>query len=172
MNDEGFTLHGRHQQCDFSLAVQTACFDLDLNWQDLRTDTDSEIGAELVFIGRVRATEPNLQLSIQQMLSHLELSHYAAMTQASFQQLCCNAASRWPLMRIAIIHRIGKLAVGEPIVKVMVSSQHRVSAFEAAQYLMDTLKTTAPFWKKAIYQDGSEHWIEQKQSDSDRAQRW
>ena len=81
------------------------------------------------------------------------------------------AASKWPIMAATIIHRIGKLSLNEQIVYVGVASKHRLAAFEASEFMMDTLKTNAPFWKKEHSVKGSD-WVKSKQSDQEQAKRW
>lgn len=112
------------------------------------------VGAIVSFTGQVRDTP-------------LELEHYPAMAERELQALLASARARWPLIGATIIHRYGKLLVGDQIVLVLTASSHRQAAFEAAEYLMDWLKTKAPFWKKAP--DG---WVEAKSSDDEATARW
>ncbi len=165
--NDGFLITLKHGHCDICIAVQQEPFT-----NKLATDSsENNIGAEVSFVGRVRASEPSPQGNSDQ-LAFLLLEHYAAMTEASLTQICQQAADRWSALKIEVIHRVGKLSVGEPIVMVYVASAHRKQAFEASQFIMDYLKTNAPFWKKAIYSDGSEHWIAQKTSDITATDRW
>ncbi len=117
-----------------------------------------DIGAVVAFTGLVRADDG---------LEALTLEHYPAMTLRQLEAIAAEAAARWPLIAGTIIHRHGRLLPGEPIVLVITASPHRAAAFEAAEFLMDWLKTRAPFWKH----DGS-GWVAAKASDDDAAARW
>lgn len=105
-------------------------------------------------------------------ISAIELEHYPAMTQASLASLANEAQERWPLLGIAILHRVGRIPVGEAIVVIGTASAHRGTALEACAFLIDRLKTDAPFWKKEHRADGSEVWVEAKASDEEQATRW
>ncbi len=124
-----------------------------------------DIGAVVSFTGRVR------DRSEAQNLIALELEHYPAMTEQALRQLAEQARRRWAIDDLAIVHRVGRLAVGDNIVAVVTVSAHRRDAFEACEFLMDYLKTRAPFWKKEITTDG-EAWVEARASDDVAAQRW
>ena len=104
-------------------------------------------------------------------VNRLFLEHYPGMTEAAIQVVIEEAQARWPLHCVAVRHRVGWIAPGERIVFVGVSSSHRHDAFEACQFIMDYLKTRAPFWKKEITPEG-EAWVQQKASDRVAAQRW
>lgn len=104
-------------------------------------------------------------------VSAIELEHFPGMTEKSLAAIEAEARQRWPLLGITIIHRIGKLAAGEQIVLVAVSAGHRQAAFEAAAFLMDYLKTRAPFWKKE-WVNGQPQWVEAKAADQAAAGRW
>jgi molybdopterin synthase catalytic subunit len=93
------------------------------------------------------------------------------MTESLLQEIVDQAAARWDLIGLTVIHRVGKLLPSDQIVFVGVASQHRADAFEAAQSVMDYLKTKATFWKK-VDQDGQQHWVESKDSDRAASQRW
>jgi len=93
------------------------------------------------------------------------------MTEKALEQIAEQARERWPLLAVEIVHRVGALSVTEPIVFVGVSSKHRHAAFEACAFIMDVLKTRAPFWKRETTPDGS-HWVEARESDQDAAFRW
>jgi len=120
-------------------------------------------GALASFVGQVRSDD-NIQV--------LELEHYPAMTEKSLYDIAASADQNWSLHGITIIHRIGKLEVGQPIVLVCTGSDHRQASFDACSYIMDRLKTDAPFWKKQWFKDGSEQWVEERQSDLDAIQAW
>ena len=119
-------------------------------------------GAVASFIGRVRA-EPGLQA--------LRLEHYPGMTEAEIARAVAEAVQRWPLPGVAIIHRIGELKPGEAIVLVAAAADHRRAAFTACEFLIDHLKTKAPFWKEERLASGL-HWVEAKASDDEAAARW
>ncbi len=102
----------------------------------------------------------------------IELEHYPAMTQASLSALVDEAKTRWSLLGCVLIHRVGWILVGEPIVLVGTAASHRVEALEACAFLIDRLKTDAPFWKKEHRADGSAEWVDAKASDDARAGKW
>jgi molybdopterin synthase catalytic subunit len=102
----------------------------------------------------------------------IELEHYPAMTEASLAALVDEAITRWSLLGAVLIHRVGVITVGEPIVLVGTAASHRAEALEACAFLIDRLKTDAPFWKKEHRSDGSSQWVEAKTSDDARADKW
>lgn len=122
-------------------------------------------GALVCFTGYVR--EFNQGAEVQGLF----LEHYPGMTERALQQIAEEAASRWPLQRIHILHRIGQLGLAEPIVFVATTSAHREDAFNACAFIMDYLKTRAPFWKKEQTPEGS-RWVEGRDSDQQAAGRW
>jgi molybdopterin synthase catalytic subunit len=125
----------------------------------------SDRGAVVTFTGHVRAgTGPAA-------VTCLELEHYPGMTESSLLEILEEAAARWPLLAAAVVHRVGRLAPGEPIVWVGVSAAHRREAFDACDFIMDFLKTRAPFWKKEYRSQGAA-WVESRRSDDERAARW
>src|SRR5690606_33125219 len=101
----------------------------------------------------------------------LFLEHYPGMTEQVIGQLVEEASRRWDVRKARVIHRVGELLLSDQIVFVGVCSAHRGDAFAACQYIMDALKTSAPFWKKEITTDG-EHWVEQKSSDLEQSRTW
>ncbi len=102
----------------------------------------------------------------------IELEHYPAMTQASLEALVDEAVTRWSLLGCVLIHRVGRISVGEAIVLVGTAARHRAEALDACSCLIDRLKTEALFWKKEHRSDGSADWVEAKASDTDRGDRW
>ncbi len=102
----------------------------------------------------------------------LELEHYPGMTEKSVTDIASRAATRWNLLDLAVIHRYGRLAVGEPIMCVATAARHRAEAFASAEYLMDYLKSRAPFWKREIGVDGPGDWVAAKDADEDALARW
>ncbi|WP_461517939.1 molybdenum cofactor biosynthesis protein MoaE [Porticoccus sp.] len=147
-----------------SISVQAEDFDISQEYSQLQTD-NTQVGGIAMFTGLVRDLTDN-------PLTAMHLEHYPGMTEASLQQTAEQAAERWPLIDIRILHRIGKLTPGEQIVFVGVSSAHREAAFSACEFIMDILKTSAPFWKKELHQDGAGNWVDAKASDQQRAERW
>jgi len=124
-----------------------------------------DIGAVVTFTGLCRDEDGRL--------AALELEHYPGMAKAEISRIAMEATQRWPLTGITVIHRFGKIAPGENIVLVVTASSHRDAAFAAASFLMDYLKSRAPFWKKEHLSDGSSgDWVEAKSSDDDAAARW
>lgn len=128
-------------------------------------DEAAQCGGVVAFTGYVRAS--NQQGDIEA----LELEHYPGMTEKSISAILEEAAQRWPLLAAAAVHRVGVLRPGEQIVWVGASSAHREAAFAAAEFIMDYLKTRAPFWKKEHGPTGP-HWVDARASDGDRADRW
>lgn len=122
-------------------------------------------GAVVTFTGKVR--NHNLGDSV----SGLTLEHYPGMTEKALAEIISEARTRWPLQRVTVIHRVGELHAGEQIVFVGVSSSHRSAAFAGAEFIMDYLKTRAPFWKREATSEGG-RWIEAKESDNNAANRW
>lgn len=102
----------------------------------------------------------------------IELEHFPSMTEASLTAIASHAEKRWNLLGATIIHRVGRIEVGNPIVLVAAAAMHRAEALEACSYLIDRLKTDAPFWKKEHYADGSSAWVDAKDSDTARAEKW
>lgn len=145
------------------ITVDKASFDVGDEYRWLsQLDVD---GAVVTFTGKVR--NHNLGDSV----SALSLEHYPGMTEKTLQEIADLARERWSLQRIRIIHRIGDLYPGDEIVFVGVTSAHRSSAFAAAEFIMDYLKTKAPFWKREATERG-ERWVEAKDNDKDAAKRW
>ncbi|QTD56551.1 molybdenum cofactor biosynthesis protein MoaE [Parasphingorhabdus cellanae] len=143
-----------------SITVQESDFDSGLEIKRLATRGG---GAMSSFIGQVRGDGK---------LVVLELEHYPAMTEKALRKIAVQASNQWNLHGITIVHRVGRLKVGEQIVLVCTCSDHRQAAIEACSYIMDQLKTVAPFWKKEILQNGTENWVEERQSDLEAAKSW
>lgn len=144
--------------------VQTALFDLGELTRSVHAE-DPGVGAVATFVGYVR------DINQGNPVSELFLEHYPGMTERSLQLIVDQAHERWPLQRVSIVHRVGALKVGEPIVFVGVASEHRQAAFDACAFLMDYLKTRAPFWKRERTPTG-ERWVEERESDRLAQQRW
>ncbi|MFK5996866.1 MAG: molybdenum cofactor biosynthesis protein MoaE [Rhodobacterales bacterium] len=146
-----------------SVSVQEGDFDLGQEITDM-TKGRRDIGAVVSFIGLVRDSPEGGLLS-------MELEHYPGMTEQALAEIEKQAAKRWSLNASRIIHRFGDLPTGAQIMMVATASPHRGHAFEAAEFLMDYLKTDAPFWKKEHFKDGA-GWVDSKAADADAKQRW
>lgn len=145
----------RIQREDFDLAAEIATL----------SGGRRDIGAVVSFTGLCRDEGGTL--------AALELEHYPGMAEAEIARVAERAAARWPLMGLLAIHRYGRVAPGEQIVLVIATSAHRRAAFEAADFMMDYLKTRAPFWKREHLADGTTGgWVEAKEEDDDAARRW
>ncbi len=144
------------------IRIQEADFDLGVEARALYA---AGVGAVVTFTGLVR------DYASDAAVSAIALEHYPGMTEKVLAGLEAQARERWPLLGVTMIHRVGRLLAGEQIVLVAVSSAHRQAAFEAAAFLMDFLKTQAPFWKQEWW-DGEAHWVEAKASDEQASQRW
>ena len=140
---------------------------------------DFDVAAEIAALSRGRrdigavTTFTGLCRDEGGRLAALELEHYPGMAEAELARVAGEAAARWPLQGATVIHRFGKIRPGENIVLVVTASAHRRAAFEAAEFLMDYLKTRAPFWKREHLLDGSTGtWVEAKDTDDAAAERW
>lgn len=140
------------QPDDFDVAAELAAL----------TKRSGDVGAVATFTGHVRADDG---------LTALTLEHYPAMTEREVTRHAAEAESKWPLLGVTIIHRVGRLTPGERIVFVAVAALHRRAAFEACEFLMDYLKVLAPFWKQEE-RNGGTAWVEAKATDDEAASRW
>ena len=139
---------------------------------DIKTETDTirvgrtNIGAIVTFTGTVR------EMTKAGSIRSMTLEHYPGMTEAELERIEQETHERWPLQATTIIHRYGELSPGDDIVLVVTASAHRHAAFEAAEFLMDFLKTRAPFWKKETGANGSVTWVDARESDASALDRW
>lgn len=147
-----------------TVRVQTEDFDAGYEIIRLR-NARKDIGAVVSFVGQVRDMNEGSQVS------QLMLEHYPGMTEKALEAIVAQAKSRWDIFDVLVIHRVGVLNAADQIVLVAVSSAHRGEAFEACEFVMDYLKTEAPFWKKEITPSG-EHWVEAKSTDDAARERW
>lgn len=147
------------------IKIQTEDFDLSTEIKQLRK-AYKDVGAVVSFVGTVRDINEGDDVSI------LELEHYPNMTEKALEKIRLEAHERWELQNSLIIHRVGKMYPQDQIVLVAVTSKHRENAFFAAHFIMDYLKTNAPFWKKETLPDGSERWVDARVSDKDAHSRW
>lgn len=143
--------------------VQAKDFDLTTE-VNLARSKNPQIGAIVSFVGTVR----DLQ---SETLKSLTLEHYPEMTEKSLESIIIKARSRWELENITIIHRVGKLLISDQIVLVIVTSKHRQEAFDSCNFIMDYLKTDAPFWKKES-SDKEEKWVDSNSNDKKQKKRW
>src|ERR1700704_3136617 len=145
----------RIQQADFDIAQEISAL----------TQGRTDIGAVVSFSGICRGADGSATIAA------LTLEHYPGMAEAEIARHAETAASRWPLTGLTVIHRVGRIQPGENIVLVVTSSTHRQAAFEAAEFLMDYLKTHAPFWKREESAAGTS-WVEAREHDDAAADRW
>ena len=147
-----------------SIRVQSDDFDISSELEQLRSSS-SQVGAIVTFVGVVR------DLNEGSDIVSMELEHYPGMTERSIEKIVSQAAERWALLGATVIHRIGRLSPADQIVLVAVSSLHRGESFAACEFIMDYLKTQAPFWKKELTSSG-ERWVDARSSDQTAAKRW
>ena len=147
------------------IRVQTADFDIGAEFAALGAGR-ADIGGLGCFVGTVRDTAKGRKITA------MTLEHYPAMTEAAMARIADAAAQRWELLGCTLIHRVGRLLPGENIVLVLAASPHRQAALDATGFLIDWLKTRAPFWKKESFVDGTEEWVSANDADAAAAQRW
>jgi len=148
-----------------TVRVQVDDFDIAAEIKALQ-GTRTDIGAIVTFTGTVRGETK------AGAITSMTLEHYPGMTEAELARVEMQAHERWPLQGTTIIHRIGDLAPGDNIVLVVTASKHRHAAFESADFLMDYLKSKAPFWKKETGVDGKGSWVDARESDAEALGRW
>lgn len=144
--------------------IQVQTEDFSLGEEYARLTTTPQVGAIVAFVGCVRDM-------LDAPLLAMTLEHYPGMTEKSLRRIAQQAAERWPLQAATIIHRVGTLRPGDQIVLVLTASAHRQAAYEANAFIMDYLKTQAPFWKRETTAAG-DHWVEAKESDNAASLRW
>jgi molybdopterin synthase catalytic subunit len=147
-----------------TVRIQTAPFDAQAEADALRRG-DHDVGAVVSFVGTVRDVNDG------DAVTTLELEHYPGMTEKALEAIEAEARERFDVRGVVIVHRVGPLAPGDPIVLVVVTSAHRGAAFDACRFVMDYLKTRAPFWKKERTPKG-ERWVEARADDDDAAAAW
>ena len=146
------------------ISVQREDFDAGAEARAL-TQGRADVGAAVTFVGLCRDEGGTL--------AALEIEHYPGMAEEEIGRAAAEARARWPLLGLRIVHRYGRIEPGEQIVLVATASPHRGAAFAAAEFLMDYMKTRAPFWKRALRRDGTaEGWVEAKDADDASAARW
>ena len=144
------------------IAVQEAPFDLAAETAALSAGRQ-DVGGIASFLGLCRADDG---------LQALVLEHYPGMTERAIGAIVAEALARWPLTGCTVIHRVGRILPGEPIVLVLAASRHRVAALEASAFLIDWLKTRAPIWKREEFADGAQRWVAARAEDEARQQGW
>ncbi|MEE2730864.1 MAG: molybdenum cofactor biosynthesis protein MoaE [Pseudomonadota bacterium] len=147
------------------IRVEPQDFELGVEYERLRERSHTS-GAIVVFTGLVR------DFNASGALDGIVLEHYPAMTHKSLKAIARKAVSLWGLESVTIVHRVGELRNHDQIVLVGVSATHRAAAFDGARYIMDYLKTEAPFWKKEVTSSGASDWVEAKESDQRARERW
>lgn len=147
-----------------TVRVQTEDFDVGMELAALRRD-NPKIGALACFIGLVRDLNEGSEVSA------MTLEHYPGMTEKTLEEIIAQARQRWPISDALIIHRVGPLSPTDQIVMVAVSGAHRGETFSSCEFIMDFLKTQAPFWKKEQTEQGA-HWVDARESDTDAMKRW
>lgn len=148
-----------------SIRIQTENFDLSAELNRLRSD-HLDIGAVVSFVGTVRDVNDG-----DGVLS-MELEHYPGMTESALEEIESHARQRWDILDSIVIHRVGVLKPTDQIVLVAVASRHRDEAFRACEYMIDALKTQAPFWKKEQTAKGDVRWVQAKKSDESALKKW
>jgi len=144
--------------------VQTEDFNLQLEYDNLRKN--ASVGAVVTFSGLVR------DCNLGEAVSALTLEHYPGMTEKCLEDIVVQAKQRWNILACRVIHRVGELALQDQIVFVGVASLHRQEAFACCEFIMDYLKTQAPFWKKESNVEGDSHWIDARESDQTALFKW
>ena len=146
------------------IRIQSEDFNLQVEYDQLRQQ--SSVGAVVTFSGLVR------DCNLGQSVSGLTLEHYPGMTEKSLTEIVEQAKQRWDILACRIIHRVGKLALQDQIVFVGVAAQHRQEAFSCCEFIMDYLKTQAPFWKKECNEQGDSYWVDARESDEQALCKW
>ncbi len=147
-----------------SVSVQSEPFDIAAEQDRLRAG-NPRIGALVTFVGLMR------DLSDGEAVESMLLEHYPAMTEKALREIVAEAGRRWDLLGVRVVHRVGELRPQDPIVLVAVAAVHRGEAFRACEFLIDYLKTRAPFWKKERTAEG-ERWVDARDSDAEAEARW
>lgn len=154
-----------------SVSVQEQDFDAGAEIAALSAGRD-DVGAVASFVGLVRADKAaRVGADGTAAVQAMTLEHYPGMTEKALQEIVVQAQARWQLLGVRVIHRVGRLLPGDRIVFVAVASSHRGDAFAACEFIMDYLKTRAPFWKKEETPQGG-RWVDARESDDEAAERW
>jgi len=148
------------------IRIQTQDFDAGALLSEMRAAHDGDQGAILSFVGYVRDFTPDAQTET------LFLEHYPGMCEREIKSICETAMQRWDILSYRVVHRVGALDNGAQIVFLAVASRHRTEAFRAGEFIIDALKTRAPFWKREHLRDGKQFWVEQRAEDAARTAQW
>ncbi|RTZ40696.1 molybdenum cofactor biosynthesis protein MoaE [Candidimonas sp. SYP-B2681] len=148
------------------VVIQEADFDVATLLTELRAASGSQSGAIVTFTGYVRDYAKNANTQ------SLFLDHYPGMCEREIEALCVTARSRWDVLDCTVVHRVGELQLKDQIVFVGVASTHRGDAFAACEFLIDALKTRAPFWKRETLTSGEQFWVQQRDSDVSKTDKW
>ena len=148
------------------VVIQTDDFDAAALIAGLRERARGRAGAMVTFIGTVRDYAPDTPTQT------LFLDHYPGMCERQIESICATARDRWDILDTTVVHRVGALENGEQIVFVGVAGPHRGDAFDACEYIIDALKTRAPFWKRETLESGKEFWVEQHEADTRKTADW
>lgn len=148
------------------IRIQTGDFDAAGLIAELRKRAGGQAGAMAVFIGMVRDYAPDAPTQT------LFLDHYPGMCERQIESICAAAQARWNVIDTTVVHRTGALEKGEQIVFVGVAGPHRGDAFDACEYIIDALKTRAPFWKRETLRSGKQFWVEQHEADAQKTANW
>ncbi len=147
-----------------SVSIQHEDFDAGAVMAELRA-TSNNVGAIVSFVGLVRDS------SYTEKVENIFVEHYPGMSENALHKIIAEAKTRWDLLAVKVIHRVGRLGPNDQIVLVATASSHRGHAFSSCEFIIDYLKTDAPFWKKEVTQEGGE-WVVTKESDVQRMERW
>ncbi|NYT62420.1 molybdenum cofactor biosynthesis protein MoaE [Alcaligenaceae bacterium] len=145
------------QEADFNASDLTA---------RLRASTEGQAGAIVSFTGYVRDYAKNAATQ------SLFLEHYPGMCEREIEALCATAQARWDILDCLVVHRVGELQLKDQIVFVATASAHRGDAFAACEYIIDALKTRAPFWKRETLANGDQFWVQQREADNQKTEQW
>ena len=148
-----------------TIRVQAEDFDIGAEFAALGKGR-ADIGGLGCFVGTVRETAKGRKIV------SMTLEHYPVMTEAAMARIAAEATKRWPLLGVTLIHRVGTLLPGENIVLVLTASAHRQAALDATGFLIDWLKTRAPFWKKESFAGGGDAWVQANEADDEAAAKW
>lgn len=148
------------------VTIQENDFDVAALLKSLRERAGSQAGAIVTFTGYVRDYAPG------KATTTLFLEHYPGMCEREIEDLCTSAKSRWDVQECMVVHRVGELHATDQIVFVAAASAHRGDAFRACEYIIDALKTRAPFWKRETLASGERFWVQQRESDTDKTSQW
>lgn len=147
------------------IKIEKCALDLE-HYYDLAELFEHDHGAQVTFTGFVR------QQDYHEPITHLYIEYFPQVTEQEIQNIVEQAQKKWQLSLAIVVHRVGEIPVGKPIVWIMTQSKHRIDAYAANEFIMDYLKVSAPFWKKEHFENGHEHWVAAKKSDQEKSRVW